>query len=275
MMKSYHILIIGALAACSTAPEANEATEEIIEPVVEEAAPDGPVIAEEGNKLVVSQAPASVAFDDARLSLEMTEGLEGDKMHFHFGIENYELGVQTTDAPDRGCANSAKGQHIHYIMNNAPYKAHYNADFEEEVPEGRNVLLAFLSRSYHESIKSESAAVVTEVYQGDSTMGPEMKINEDPILFYSRPKGSYKSSDGDRMLLDFYLKNVELSPEGFKVRATIDGETFVLTEWSPYFIEGLEVGTHQVRLELIDADNMIVPGEFNDSGLREFTITAD
>lgn len=267
--------MIGILAACTTTPEGNEKKDELVETVVEETTPAGPVIASEGNTLVVYQAPASVEFNDAGLSLEMKDSSDGDEVHFHFDIENYELGVQTSDAPDRGCANSAKGQHIHYIMNNEPYKAHYESDFEEAVPEGRNILLAFLSRSYHESIKSESAAVVTEVFRGDSEAGPDIDIDKDPILFYSRPKGSYKSSDGDRMLLDFYIKNVELSPTGFKVRATINEEIFILTSWSPYFIEGLGVGTHQVRLELIDAADKLVPGEFNDSGVREFTITAD
>jgi hypothetical protein len=110
---------------------------------------------------------------------------------------------------------------------------------------------------------------------GESSDGPDIDIEKDPILFYSRPKGSYKSSDGDRILLDFYLQNVALSDLGYKVRATINDATWVLTEWEAYFIEGLGVGTHTVQLELIDSTGSPVPGPFNNSGAREFTITAD
>jgi hypothetical protein len=106
-------------------------------------------------------------------------------------------------------------------------------------------------------------------------MGPGIDIENDPILFYSRPKGTYKISDGKKILLDFYVKNVELSNTGYKVRATINDEVWVLTDWAAYFIEGLGVGTHTVHLELIDSTNTSVPGAFNDSGDREFTITAD
>ena len=76
------------------------------------------------------------------------------------------------------------------------------------------------------------------------------------------------------MLLDFYLLNTELSPTGNRVRATIDGETWIITKWDAYFIDGLELGKHTVRLELIDAAGNPVPGPFNDSGEREFDLLA-
>jgi hypothetical protein len=278
MMNRNYLLFtvsISALVACSEGSEPTVQGQK--EPVVatEDVMPEGPVIAPEGALLKVYKAPASVGFNDATINMELL-GTPSDSMfHFHFNVNNYALGEQTADAEDRGCANSAKGQHIHYIMNNAPYKAYYESDFEEAVPEGTNVLLAFLSRSYHESIKAPEAAVVANVVVGDSSMGPGIDIENDPILFYSRPKGTYKISDGEKILLDFYMKNVALSNTGYKVRATINDEVWVLTDWDAYFIEGLGVGTHTVRLELIDSTNTRVPGAFNDSGDREFTITAD
>jgi hypothetical protein len=38
----------------------------------------------------------------------------------------------------------------------------------------------------------------------------------------------------------------------------------------PYFIEGLQLGEHTVRLELVDPQGQLVPGPFNDSGERSF-----
>ena len=73
--------------------------------------------------------------------------------NFGFEVTNYELGVQTEDATTRGIANSGKGQHIHFILNNGPYSAHYESVFSKSLNVGNYVMLAFLSRSYHESIK--------------------------------------------------------------------------------------------------------------------------
>ena len=56
------------------------------------------------------------------------------------------------------------------------------------------------------------------------------------------------------------------------MRATIDGQPFLLYRWAPYFIEGLELGPHTVRLELLDKDGNLVPGAFNDSGERTFNL---
>mgnify|MGYP001168982588 CR=1 FL=1 len=104
---------------------------------------------------------------------------------------------------------------IHFILNNGPYSAHYDQNFDYELPNGNNVVLAFLSRSYHESVKNSDAYVLTQI--GDSN-----KINlESEFLFYSRPKGTYEGLDTEKLLLDFYLVNTKLSATGNKVKLTI------------------------------------------------------
>ena len=278
-MKPTFLIVISALgtlfAACgenkapaTTLPETEE-TQEAPKAVMGEAT--GPA----NSKLEVYKAPETDAFSDATLNLAKRGDVVDGRSSFEFDVANYELATQTSDAQTRGCANSAKGQHIHFILNNAPYKAHYSSSFDEAVQEGNNVLLAFLSRSYHESVKAPNAAVITSFQIGDSLDGPQIDLAKEEVLFYSRPKGTYKSSTGNKILLDFYLKNCTLNQQDRHVRATIDGETWVLNEWAAYFIEGLDVGVHTIRLELIDATGDLIPGAFNDSGNREFTITAD
>ena len=137
-------------------------------------------------------------------------------------LDNYELGVQTQKDFDYNLANSAKGQHIHLIVNNGPYSAKYSPEFEHELDEGNNVILAFLSRSYHESVKNPSAYYLAQV--GD---GQKLDLTQE-LLFYSRPKGVYKGEDTDRVLLDFYLINTSISADGNKVRATIHGKEFLI-----------------------------------------------
>ena len=83
-------------------------------------------------------------------------------------------------------------------------------------------------------------------------------------MFYSRPKGTYKGSEISNLLLDFFLINVTLDPNGNKVRATINGEIFMIDEWVPYYIQGLKPGILTIKLELLNADGAVIEGPFND-----------
>ena len=83
-------------------------------------------------------------------------------------------------------------------------------------------------------------------------------------MFYSRPKGTYRGSDLNNLLLDFFLVNVTLDPLGNKVRATINGKIFMIDEWVPYYIQGLKPGILTVKLELLNSDGAVIEGPFND-----------
>ena len=84
-----------------------------------------------------------------------------------------------------------------------------------------------------------------------------------PHLFYSRPKGTYKGADTEKVMLDFYLMNTTLSPDGNKVKATINGNEFMIEEWAPHYIEGMPMGENTIKLELIDAEGNPIEGPFN------------
>jgi hypothetical protein len=218
----------------------------------------------EKNGLKVYQLVGSPGYSDAKLTLlsPTATNLNAGSDTFHFKLANYQLGAQTPDAGQKMCANSAKGQHIHFIMDNQPYVASYSADIAYEMKPGHHVLLAFLSRSYHESLKHHDAYVLKEY-----NVGADAKDDFDehaPHIFYSRPKGEYigKQETG-RLMLDFYLVNCDLSPKGYKVRATINGTEFTLTKWAPYMIEGLPLGDVKVKLELLDKNNQLVKSPFN------------
>ncbi|MDQ3395208.1 MAG: phosphopeptide-binding protein, partial [Bacteroidota bacterium] len=84
-----------------------------------------------------------------------------------------------------------------------------------------------------------------------------------PHMFYSRPKGEYEGEDTKRIMLDFYLVNTELSNKGNKVRATINGQEFIIDKWQPYGVEGLPMGENTFKLELLDANNNLIQGPYN------------
>jgi hypothetical protein len=138
---------------------------------------------------------------------------------------------------------------------------------------GHHVLLAFLSRSYHESLKHKNSYILEEF-----NVGPAAKNDFDPKaphIFLSRPKGEYVGAqETANVMLDFYLVNCDLSPTGYKVRATINGTEFMLTKWEPYLIEGLPMGESKVKLELLDKTGALVKSPFNGKE-RSFTLKTE
>ncbi len=218
--------------------------------------------------LVISPFSKSQQYPDATLE---SVAYEGGK--FNFGIANYELTVQTPDAGTKMCANSAQGQHIHLIMNNEPYAAKYEPEFDYELDNGEHYMLAFLSRSYHESIKTDKAHLAKKVTVKDGAFEGVEDITE-PMLFYSRPKGNYVGEKNTKkVMLDFYPVNVELG-ENYKVKASINGEEHVFDVWQPYFIEGLPMGENEITLTLVDGQGNAVDAPLNPV-TRKFTLKAD
>lgn len=203
-----------------------------------------------------------IHYPDASLALNAPQPpIPSGEVTFDFVVDGFNLGVLTANSQDKRLANSSQGQHIHLILNNDPYSAHYESSFQKSLAAGHYVVLAFLSRSWHESVKTAGASVVTQIVVGD---GEHTMVDLDaPHLFYSRPKGTYVGTDTERVMLDFYLANVELGEGAFRIEATIDDKSFTLTDWQPYVIEGLAMGEHTIRLELIDPEGRTVESPFN------------
>jgi hypothetical protein len=209
------------------------------------------------NKISITKVEGSPEYSNS--VLKMNEPIIVDEGYkFSFDVNQYELGMQTLKDFDYQLANSEKGQHIHFIVNNGPYSAHYENIFSKTLKDSSNVILAFLSRSYHESVKNKNAFVLTQVGEKNIDLNNE-------FLFYSRPKGTYKGVDTEKLLLDFYLVNSEISTNGNKVRATIQDKEFIIEEWAPYYIEGLPKGEIKIKLELIDASGNLIDSPFNPS----------
>ena len=228
-MRKYYIIILSALLAFSC----------------------------DNNKIKISKVEGSPKYEDAELVLN--ELNSGSELEFSFDVKNYELGAQTEHEFQYSLANSKKGQHIHLIINNDPYSAHYTNKFKKKLDPDNGVILAFLSRSYHESVKNKNAYIFTQY-------GDLEKIDlEKQYLFYSRPKGTYTGQDTKKLLLDFYLVNTTISKNGNKVRATINDEEFLIDEWSPYYIEGLPKGEVKIKLELINSSGELIDSPFNPS----------
>ncbi len=273
-----HLALLSSLFWACTNQESKpkEGEQKKVENVKEEISPveQRTILAVEKDGLTLYPVPIEVDYQSAALSLSApreTEELKEGSTTFKFEVNEYELREQTAAEKAKQIANSEKGQHIHFIVNNAPYQAKYDPEFEAQLLEGNNVVLAFLSKSFHESVKVKEAAYFHNFYVGEG----ESDFDEQGAhLFYSRPKGNYKAAKAKQLLVDFYLMNTSLSEEGNKVKLSIDDTEFILSSWQAYFVEGLSVGEHRFRIQLIDQDGKLIEGPFNDSGVRKITIEA-
>ena len=206
-------------------------------------------------KYPLSPMSNSPAFEDAKLS---DMNYQNGNFSFKVTSDDYKLGEQTPDAAQKMCANSGKGQHIHLILDAQPYAAKYTSTFEHDVADGQHNLLAFLSRSYHESIKTPDAHIAKRITVKDGSIVAEEDITG-PTLFYSRPKGTYVGDDTKKVMLDFYPINAKIG-EDYKVKVQINGEVTILDTWQPYFIEGLPMGQNTIGIALVYPDGSQVPG---------------
>ena len=223
----------------------------------------------DSNSIKLVKVEGSPEYQTSKLFLntvvKSSDTLGTNDYFFNYSVENYELGAQTIKEFDYTLANSQKGQHIHVIVNNGPYSAKYDSSFEQKLDSDNNVILAFLSRSYHESVKNTNSYSIIQVGNG------ERIDTSKELLFYSRPKGIYKGKDADKVLLDFFLVNTNLSADGNRVKATIIDKEFIIDEWAPYYIEGLPNGEIYIKLELLDSNGDLIDSPFNPSE-RRFTL---
>ncbi|SNC77196.1 hypothetical protein SAMN06265337_3778 [Hymenobacter gelipurpurascens] len=274
-MKTTTFLLMGfsllSLAACDVTRKVQETPEE---PTSEAMAALKEEASLEKNGIRLTPITDSPKMPEAQLMLKTPapgSAVPSGSVAFDYDLTNFQLTRMTGGPHAEHLANSQQGQHIHNIVDNQPYTAHYTPEFSKPIPDGQHVVLSFLSRSYHESLKHRGAYDLRVITVGPGVFSTQNFDLQAPHLFYSRPKDVYKGKDTQKVMLDFYLVNTTLSSEGNKVRATINGTEFLLDQWVAYTMEGLAPGENTVKLELIDAKGNQIPGPYN-AETRTFTL---
>ena len=182
--------------------------------------------------------------------------------------------LQVQDLPIFKNAELELGPHLHVILDNQPYKAVYDPNqplvFTDLLP-GTHTLRVFASRPWHESFKNEGAYAQTTFHIFTKTQDNNPDPNQ-PLLTYSRPKGTYGA---EPILLDFYLTNAPLhlvaqenqadEIADWRIRCTINGNSFVLDRWEPIYLEGFKAGKNWVQLEFLDDQGNPVENVFNNT----------
>lgn len=216
----------------------------------------------EKDNIKVSTVVESDEYKEARLKCNVLKNKKGtQEMLATFDIKNYTLRASSNNNLTGLCANSKDGQHIHFIIDNKPYTALYeNFNRWTETP-GSHLMLAFLSRSHHQSLKHKSAYQLKAFNVGKPTKIYDLKA---PYLFFSRPKGTYVDQDAEKIMIDFYLVNCVLKQGGYRVLVELDQiHSFYIDKWAPFILEGLSMGEHTLKLTLVNSKNQAVKNEFN------------
>lgn len=176
-------------------------------------------------------------------------------------IKNYEIFQD---------AASKTGQHIHIILDNQPYVAHYDATKAwvfKNVPKGTHAIRAFPSRPWHESIKEASAFATVTFHVGEKD-GKNTAVAGAPLLTYSRPKGKYPKSQAAKVMLDFFVTGcalgAETDPNACQVTYKLDDKPEAkLTAWEPVWWDGLSVGKHAYVIGLMRGGKVVENATFN------------
>ncbi len=166
------------------------------------------------------------------------------------------------------------GSHLQVILDNQPYIPVYDLNQPlvfPDLPPGTHTLRVFASRPWHESFKNEGAYAKTTFHIFTKTQYNNPDPAQ-PLLTYSNPQGSYGA---EPILLDFYLTNAPLhlvaqeKPNDdiadWRIRCTINGNSFVLDRWQPLYLKGFKPGKNWVQLEFLDEQGNPVKNVFNNT----------
>jgi hypothetical protein len=165
------------------------------------------------------------------------------------------------------------GNHLHVILDNKTYKGVFDLTQPlvfKNLTAGTHTLRVFASRPWHESFKNEGAYAQTTFHVLTKTA--ENNPNpQQPLLTYSRPTGIYSA---EPIMLDYYLSNapshlVAKESDGsltdWRIRATVNGQQFIIDRWAPIYLQGFKLGKNWVKLELVDDRGNPMPNVYNDT----------
>jgi hypothetical protein len=166
------------------------------------------------------------------------------------------------------------GPHLSLIVDNEPAAAIYDLKqpiILENLAPGTHTLRVLALRPWQESFKNDGAFAETTFHILTKT-GKNAPDHNLPLLTYSSPQGIYGA---EPILLDFYLSNAPLrlsntangdnNLQDWRIRVTVNGESFLLDTWEPIYLKGFNKGNNWVQLEFIDGKGNKIENEFNTS----------
>ena len=171
------------------------------------------------------------------------------------------VSVQLQDLPIYKDKILGLGPHLHLVVDDQPHRSIYDANEPivlKDLEPGTHTVRIFAASPWDEAFKNDGsfAQVTFDVFTKTDDNRPKI---QKPLLTYNQPQGTYGA---EPILLDFYVTNAPLhliaqesdvdSIQDWKVKATINGQSFLLDRWQPTYLKGFKPGKNWVQLEFID-----------------------
>ena len=169
------------------------------------------------------------------------------------------------------------GNHLNLVVDNEPLQPIYSIQepiIIKNLSPGTHTIRVFAVRPWGESFKNEKAYAQTTFNVLTETNDNRPKPGV-PLLTYNSPTGTYGA---EPLLLDFYLTNAPLHAiaqnnpnlKDWRIKATVNGTSFILEDWQPIYLTGLEPKENWIQLELVDETGNSIENAFNNT-VRVFT----
>ncbi len=171
---------------------------------------------------------------------------------------NVLVNLQVQGTPIFKNAALGLGSHLHVLLDRTPYQSVYDLAqplILNNLTPGTHTLQVLLAKPWHESWKNPGAfAQVTFHVLAKSAESPAATT---PTLVYNEPDDTYGA---EPVLLDFYLANAPSHRDAqqhlvndWRVRTTINDQSFEVNQLSPFYLKGLKPGANLVKMEYLNA----------------------
>jgi hypothetical protein len=180
--------------------------------------------------------------------------------------------IQVKDLPLFKDQQLGLGPHLHVILDNEPSISVYDISQPlvlSDLSPGTHTLRVFASYPWDESFKNEGAYSET-TFHIFTTTDDNSPDPTKPLLTYNSPQGTYGAQP---ILLDFYLTNAPLhlvareNPKDeisdWRIRCTVNGESFVFDRWQAVYLKGFKPGKNWIKLEFLDEHGNLIKNVFN------------
>jgi len=166
----------------------------------------------------------------------------------------------------------ALGPHLRLLLDDRVAQDIYSLDPPlklDELEPGTHTLRVFAVQPWGESFKTARAyaQATFHVLAPDGHHQPNPDL---PLLTYNLPQGRYTA---EPILLDFVLQNAPLHLVAqekadddlldWRIRCTINGQSFVLDRWQSLYLKGFHPGNNWVKLEFLDESGEPIANTFN------------
>ncbi len=203
--------------------------------------------------------------------------IETQNQTFKMGLNKIEfknkffnLGEKTAEEKIHRVRLYEGGQYLGVLNPHKPLKKVIHGYFETEVEKGDNLFFCYLARSYDLCVKNKKASFLFKINADTDGCFSETELS-DTVVALLQPRGDFSSIEGEKVLLDVFLKNVSLNA-GDYFSLFIDNVEFKLTKWVPFWIQGLKPGDHKISVELTTKDGEIIKGIMPDQLSSTITI---